>query len=102
VPQPLQPRASPLLEALADDAIALGATPFDPILPSFLGALPLESLALEPLRDRPPPTPQRDYLALAPAEATRRSRLTVRLLIGDAIVPREPHAAGGLAASEAL
>jgi hypothetical protein len=101
-PQPLQPRAATLLEALLQRPVPLGPPTLDPLPPSTLGTLPLEVLALEPLRDRLAFTPQRNDVGVTSAEATRWHRAAVRSRIGDAIVPCEPHPAGGSAASEAL
>ncbi|HKH41862.1 MAG TPA: hypothetical protein VKA41_08390 [Solirubrobacterales bacterium] len=101
-PQPLQPRSALPLEPFADRPIALRSFPLDAGSLRTFHPFALCVLALEPLRDRSPAAAERDYLRIASAEATGGHRLTVRTSIGDAIVPREPHAARGLAASEAL
>jgi hypothetical protein len=91
-PEPLQPRAPLSLEPLLDDAIAFGAPALDLGSARLLLALPLCPLPLETFRDRFP-APERDYLGVASAEATRGHRPTLRASTGDAIVASEPHAA---------
>jgi hypothetical protein len=51
-PQFLQPRLATPFEALLHRPIALGALTFDALPTRPLGALPLHSLAFEPLCDR--------------------------------------------------
>ena len=100
-PESLEPCALALLEPLLDGAVPLGPTSLDLRASLALGALTLRPLAVEPLRHRLP-APKRNDVALAGAEPLRPGRSPARSLIGDAVVPRKPHAALGLAASEAL
>jgi hypothetical protein len=89
--QPLEPCLAALLQALLHRPIAFGTLPLDPLPLRLLGALPLDSATLE-----------REYVRVTATEASRGHRPAVRSQVGDAIVPSEPHAASGLAASEAL
>jgi hypothetical protein len=92
--QPLQAREATPLEALLEDAVAVRPLSLDQAPKLLLRPAPLLPLALEPLGDRLSAAPQRDYLGVAPSEAPVRRPAAVRSRISDAIVPREPHAAG--------
>jgi hypothetical protein len=90
----VQPLAPALLQALLDRAIPLGSLSLDPLPLQPLGALPLVPLALEALRDRLMTPAERNYAGIAAAEPPRGYLPPARSLIGDSIVPGEPHAAG--------
>ena len=76
--QPLEPRPAALLQALLHRPIAFGTLPLDPLPTRLLGALPLDSLALEPPRDRLAATLERDYVRVTATETSRGHRPAVR------------------------
>ena len=76
--QPLEPRPAALLQALLHRPIAFGTLPLDPLPMRLLDALPLDSLALEPPRDRLAATLERDYVRVTATEASRGHRPAVR------------------------
>src|SRR5262249_28265845 len=98
----LEPLAVSPVQPLADALVARGALPLDPRAPLPLCALPLLPLTLEPIREGFASRSEGDQFRIARAEAPCGNRLTLRSLIGDAFVPREPHTAGRSATSEAL
>jgi hypothetical protein len=73
-PQFLQPRLATPFEALLHRPIALGTLTFDALPTLPLGALPLHSLAFEPLCDRLAGAPEWDNVPLTAAKAPRGHR----------------------------
>jgi hypothetical protein len=91
-PKLLQPLATPLLEALFNQAIALGPLALDLGAPLALPAVSLDSLALESLSERLAAASERNYVGICGPEAARRRRPAAHSLIGDAVVPCQNHA----------
>jgi len=83
-----------LLEPRLDRVVPLRSLPLDLLPLLHLGSLPFGPLTLEPLSHCFPAAAKRNHSPLATAEPLRRNRPAARSLIGDAIVPSEPHAAG--------